>query len=239
MVPTRRGNSTRGNPEEGRRRRVAELLGGNRAGASEPDNVSRKQQRIAELAKQSPQMGLLSLNHHLELGWMLEAYNRTRKDGAPGVDGQTDADYGLTLLANLESAPPPESFDFLGFTHSWSQSQEGELGGEAEDGRQPIPSCGQEDRRLVPVEPPPAVGEADRDTGIEAEGALCVLRRRVGQPALPAALSSPGGASMAKVAGAAETARPVQLGADEQVAEGDSAASPVLAGVTARSEPVT
>ena len=103
MVPTRPGNPTRGDPAEGRRRRVAEPLGGNMAGAQEPDPVSTKQQRIAELAKQSPQMGFTSLNHHLDLDWLLEAYNRTRKDGAPGVDGQTDADYGLTLLDNLES----------------------------------------------------------------------------------------------------------------------------------------
>src|SRR5205085_6045188 len=62
-----------------------------------------KQQRIAELAKQSPQLGFTSLNHHLDLNWLVEAYSRTRKDGAAGVDGQTDADYGLTLLDNLES----------------------------------------------------------------------------------------------------------------------------------------
>jgi group II intron reverse transcriptase/maturase len=48
-------------------------------------------------------MGFTSLNHYLDLDWMLEAYNRTRKDGAPGVDGQTDSDYGLTLLDNLET----------------------------------------------------------------------------------------------------------------------------------------
>jgi group II intron reverse transcriptase/maturase len=73
------------------------------AGAQEPDPVSTRRQRIAELAKQSPQMGFTSLNHHLDLAWLVEAYNRTRKDGAPGVDGQTAADYGLSLLANLES----------------------------------------------------------------------------------------------------------------------------------------
>jgi RNA-directed DNA polymerase len=73
------------------------------AGASEPGPVSTKQQRIAELAKQSPQMGFTSLNHHLDRIWLVEAFNRTRKDGAPGVDGQTAADYGLDLLANLES----------------------------------------------------------------------------------------------------------------------------------------
>jgi RNA-directed DNA polymerase len=73
------------------------------AGAQEPDLVSTKQQRIAELAKQSPQMGFTSLNHYLDLDWLLEAYDRTRKDGAPGVDGLTDSDYGLTLMDNLKS----------------------------------------------------------------------------------------------------------------------------------------
>jgi RNA-directed DNA polymerase len=88
---------------EGRRRRVAEPLEGNMAGAQKPDPVSTRQQRIAERAAQAPSMGFTSLNHHLDLAWLAEAYNRTRKDGAPGVDGQTADDYGLSLLANLES----------------------------------------------------------------------------------------------------------------------------------------
>ena len=73
------------------------------AGASEPDLVFTKQQRIAELAKQAPRMGFTSLNHHLDLLWLGEAYNRTRKDGAPGVDGQTADDYVLSLRDNLLS----------------------------------------------------------------------------------------------------------------------------------------
>jgi RNA-directed DNA polymerase len=73
------------------------------AGALEPDPVSTQQQRIAELAKQAPQMGFTSLNHHLDLRWLVEAYGRTRKDGAPGVDGQTADDYVLSLRENLES----------------------------------------------------------------------------------------------------------------------------------------
>jgi RNA-directed DNA polymerase len=73
------------------------------AGAQEPDPVSTKRRRLAGLAKQAPQLGFTSLNHHLDLAWLAEAYNRTRQDGAPGVDGQTAADYGLSLLANLES----------------------------------------------------------------------------------------------------------------------------------------
>src|SRR5207245_2294172 len=89
IVPEKPANATRAEPVEGRRRRVAEPLEGNMAGAQEPDPVSTKQQRIAELAKQAPQLGFTSLNHHLDLRWLGEAYDRTRKDGAPGVDGQT------------------------------------------------------------------------------------------------------------------------------------------------------
>ena len=80
-----------------------EPLEGNMAGALEPDPVLTKQQRIAELAKQSPHMGFTSLAHHIDLRWLYEAYLRTRKDGAVGVDGQTAADYAANLEANLRS----------------------------------------------------------------------------------------------------------------------------------------
>jgi group II intron reverse transcriptase/maturase len=73
------------------------------ASAQELGTVSTKQQRIAELAKRSPQMGFTSLNHHLDLRWLYEAYLRTRPDGAPGVDGQTAAGYGAALQDNLRS----------------------------------------------------------------------------------------------------------------------------------------
>jgi RNA-directed DNA polymerase len=73
------------------------------SGAWEPGSVSTKQQRIAELAKQSPQMGFTSLNHHLDLVWMLEAFQRTRKDGAPGVDGRTAQDYSFGLGDKFEA----------------------------------------------------------------------------------------------------------------------------------------
>ena len=66
-------------------------------------SVSTKQQRIAELAKQSPQMSFTSLNHHIDFSWMVEAYRRTRKDGAVGIDGQTAKAYEDRLEANLRS----------------------------------------------------------------------------------------------------------------------------------------
>lgn len=70
---------------------------------SDSDHVSMKQRQIAELAKRHPMMAFTSLNHHLDLDWLREAFFRTRKNGAPGVDGQTWADYAENLEENLRS----------------------------------------------------------------------------------------------------------------------------------------
>jgi RNA-directed DNA polymerase len=71
--------------------------------AQESDHVSTQQRRLAELAKQAPKLRFTSLNHFMDLNWLDEAFNRTRKDGAPGVDGQTAEDYQANLTSNLES----------------------------------------------------------------------------------------------------------------------------------------
>ena len=65
-------------------------------------DVSTKQQRIAEVAGQIPG-ALTSLSHHIDLNWLHEAYRRTRKNGAPGVDGQTAKEYERELETNLQS----------------------------------------------------------------------------------------------------------------------------------------
>lgn len=67
------------------------------------NTVSTKQHRIAELAKRSPELAFTSLSHLIDLEWLLEAFRRTRKDGAVGVDGQTAADYEANLIPNLQS----------------------------------------------------------------------------------------------------------------------------------------
>lgn len=72
------------------------------ASASELDPVSTRQQRIAKLAQQSPHMGFTSLAHHITTRWLYEAFLRTRKDGAVGVDGQTADDYAADLGNNLQ-----------------------------------------------------------------------------------------------------------------------------------------
>lgn len=63
--------------------------------------VSTKQQRIAELAKEMRGVALSTLAHHIDIEWLHEAYRRTRKDGAAGVDGQTAESYAADLEENL------------------------------------------------------------------------------------------------------------------------------------------
>ena len=64
-------------------------------------NLSTKRRWIAELARRKPGEVLTSLHHVIDLEWMREAYERTRKDGATGIDGVTAADYEAKLETNL------------------------------------------------------------------------------------------------------------------------------------------
>jgi RNA-directed DNA polymerase len=72
-------------------------------GTSSPTSVSTKLQRIAELARTSPSMVFTTLAHHVDVEFLREAYRRTRKDGAPGVDRQTADEYAEELESNLRS----------------------------------------------------------------------------------------------------------------------------------------
>ena len=68
---------------------------------SPENNISLKLERIARLAKQAPALPLTSLSHYIDEEWLVEAYRRTRKNGAPGVDGQSAAEYADKLGSNL------------------------------------------------------------------------------------------------------------------------------------------
>jgi RNA-directed DNA polymerase len=76
---------------------------GKTAGASEPGTVSTKLRRIAETARGAPDMVFLTLAHHIDIVFLHEAFERTRKDGATGVDGQTADEYAANLEGNLRS----------------------------------------------------------------------------------------------------------------------------------------
>ena len=73
------------------------------AGAQKPVYVSALQERIAEIARERPELGFTSLAHLINIHWLHNAYHQTRKDGAAGVDGQTGKDYAATLQDNLQT----------------------------------------------------------------------------------------------------------------------------------------
>jgi RNA-directed DNA polymerase len=73
------------------------------AGMPSPENVSTRLQRIAELARNAPDMAFTNLAHHIDEGFLHEAYRLTRKDGAVGTDGTTATEYERQLQGNLRS----------------------------------------------------------------------------------------------------------------------------------------
>lgn len=82
--------------EEGRDRRAD-------VGEQRPrTSVSTRQRHIAEMARKYAGSPLTTLSHHLDLLWLRTAYGEV-KDSAAGVDGQSLADYGRELEANLRS----------------------------------------------------------------------------------------------------------------------------------------
>jgi RNA-directed DNA polymerase len=71
--------------------------------AMESRNVLTRQQRIAQNARKHREVSFSSLAYHIDMEWMREAYRRTRKDAAPGVDEQTAEQFAEALGSNLAS----------------------------------------------------------------------------------------------------------------------------------------
>ena len=71
--------------------------------AQDSGSVSTKLSRIAQIARERPELAFTSLAHHIDIEFMREAFRRIRKGGAVGVDGQTAAEYETELNKNLES----------------------------------------------------------------------------------------------------------------------------------------
>ena len=65
--------------------------------------ISTKLERIAKLARDAPGMAFTTLAHHIDIAWLHEAYRRTRKDGAVGVDRQNAEQYAANLEGNLRA----------------------------------------------------------------------------------------------------------------------------------------
>ena len=66
-------------------------------------NSSTKLARIAELARKHPERVFSSVHHVIDVELLRVAYRLTRKDAAPGIDGQSAEDYARDLEKNLES----------------------------------------------------------------------------------------------------------------------------------------
>lgn len=115
IVPLKPGNSPHEDPLEGRGAEwqlqllrscsnvISELKERKMAKGPTSAEISTKLQRIAEQAKAVPEMVFRNLAHHIDPGFLREAYRQIRKNGAPGVDGQTRDSYEANLDMNLQS----------------------------------------------------------------------------------------------------------------------------------------
>ena len=76
-------------------------LEGETGETSSSQTVSTKLQWIAEQAVREPGRVFTTLAHLIDVEFLKEAYRRTRKDGAAGVDGVTAKEYAENLDENL------------------------------------------------------------------------------------------------------------------------------------------
>src|SRR5262249_6633840 len=83
-----------GTEAQGTHRREGEaghtvLLGGQMGETSSSPTISTQLQRIAEQARGYPEMVFTTLAHLMDVDFLREAYHRTRKDSAGGMEGVT------------------------------------------------------------------------------------------------------------------------------------------------------
>jgi RNA-directed DNA polymerase len=98
----KRENLTEGIPRSKGRRRTMEPKEGTMHKTQSLNDISTKLIRIAKQARENLEP-LTTLAHHVDMAWMREAYLRTRKDGALGIDGQSAAAYAQDLEKNLQA----------------------------------------------------------------------------------------------------------------------------------------
>jgi RNA-directed DNA polymerase len=95
------GEPTQGTPSRKGAPRVTESLEGKTAERRAQVDVSTKLERVAVRARERPDEVITHFSHLIDLEWMKEAFDRTRKDGASGVDGVTATEYAANLEENL------------------------------------------------------------------------------------------------------------------------------------------
>ena len=97
------GEPGRRDPAEQRAVPEQRLLEGTMTETPSSTNISTKLEQIAKTAKEMRGVALTTLAHYIDVEWLREAYRRTRKDGARGVDRQSGAEYAERLEDNLPS----------------------------------------------------------------------------------------------------------------------------------------
>jgi len=97
------GEPAFGDPVEGRGHLLKEPSESRAARTPSLEPVADRLRRIATLVEKAGGRPFTTLAHHVDLAWLREAYERTRKDGAPGVDGVDGKAYAEDLEANLRS----------------------------------------------------------------------------------------------------------------------------------------
>jgi len=97
------GNQPEGTLRSKGRRRESEPSEGKMGETTDSPTISTKLERIAKLARDFCGKPLNPLSHFIDEEWLHEAYRRTRKDGAMGVDQQSALQYAEKLEENLRS----------------------------------------------------------------------------------------------------------------------------------------
>lgn len=88
---------------EGRELRESGLEEGKMSRTQDLGSISTRLRKIARLSREHCDSPLISLHHFIDEYWLREAYSRTRKDGAAGVDGKSGADYAEHVDENLRA----------------------------------------------------------------------------------------------------------------------------------------
>ena len=78
------------------------FLGGTMGDTPGSPTISMKLQRIAQQAQRYPDMVFNNVFHLMDQDFLREAYHRTRKNSAPGVDRVTAKQYADNLESNLQ-----------------------------------------------------------------------------------------------------------------------------------------